>query len=255
MLNSRSPRHPGGIANSSGVLGHYLMDHHMGAGAYGMLPILGNAGAPVGRRPNGIYVPRFRNVKERRSDFIRGYGFQGGSSFERWKHGYRIPGFGAGFKEAIRRGRHWGISLVSFGECLARYENACELDPDAADAWGIPALRVRMTWGDNEKKMLKDASETAREMVESAGADGVSAWADISKPGEGIHEVGTARMGNDPKKSVLNKFNQMHEVKNVFVVDGSAFPNASEKNPTLTILALSWRATDYLGDEIKRGNL
>jgi choline dehydrogenase-like flavoprotein len=253
LLNSRGPKHPAGLGNSSGVLGHYLMDHFMGAGAYATLPVLGNSGAPSGHRPNGIYVPRFRNLKERHPDFIRGYGFQGGSSFEKWKHGYRLPGFGAGLKDAIRQGRYWHISLVSFGECLARHENFCELDPEKVDAWGIPVLRISMDWGDNEKKMLKDAQETAREMVEAAGGENVSAWANISRPGSGIHEVGTARMGDDPKTSVTDRWQQAHDVANLFLMDGSVYPSSACQNPTLTIMALAARACDHLIERFRRG--
>jgi choline dehydrogenase-like flavoprotein len=254
LLNSRSPRHPAGLGNSSGVLGHYLMDHFMGAGAFGLLPQLGNRGEPLGHRPNGIYVPRFRNLEERHPDFIRGYGFQGGSGFEKWKHGYRLPGFGAGLKEAIREKRYWHVTLVAFGESLARHDNFCELDPERVDAWGIPVLRIHMTWGDNELRMLKDASSTAREMVETTGAEGVSSWANISTPGSGIHEVGTARMGDDPKAFVVNRWQQAHDVDNLFVMDGSVYPSSACQNPTLTIMALAARACDHLVERFRTGD-
>jgi choline dehydrogenase-like flavoprotein len=250
LLNSAQ----GGLANSSGVLGHYLMDHFMGAGAFGLLPQLGNRGEPLGHRPNGIYVPRFRNLEERHPDFIRGYGFQGGSGFEKWKHGYRLPGFGAGLKGAIREQRYWHVTLVAFGECLARHDNFCELDPEKVDAWGIPVLRIHMTWGDNELRMLKDASSTAREMIETTGAEGVASWASISTPGSGIHEVGTARMGDDPKAFVVNRWQQTHDVDNLFVMDGSVYPSSACQNPTLTIMALAARACDHFVERFRTGD-
>jgi choline dehydrogenase-like flavoprotein len=253
LLNSRAPRHPQGLGNSSGNLGRYLMDHFMGAGAYATLPGLGNSGAPLGHRPNGIYVPRFRNLQERHPDFIRGYGFQGGSSFEKWKHGYRLPGFGPSLKEAIREKRYWHVSLVGFGECLARPDNLCTLDPTAVDAWGIPVLHISMSWGDNEQRMLKDASETAREMLEAAGGENVASWARISKPGSGIHEVGTARMGDDPKAFVTDRWQALHDAPNVCVMDGSVFPSSACQNPTLTIMALAARACDQLVERFRQG--
>jgi choline dehydrogenase-like flavoprotein len=257
MLNSRSARYPNGIANGSGVLGHYLMDHVMGGGAAGVLPMIDKSSAPLSnaRRPTGIYVPRFRNVTDKHPDFIRGYGYQGGATVEKWGHASTIPGFGPTFKQRVRDERGWSFRFGGFAECLPRFENFVALDKDRVDAWGIPVLHISMAWSDNEKKMVTDMSEEAAAMLEAAGAENVKKVAQPSIPGMGIHEVGTARMGNDPKASVLNRWEQAHEVANLFVMDGSAYPSSACQNPTLTIMALASRACDYLVDEMKRGAL
>ncbi|MEZ5352089.1 MAG: GMC family oxidoreductase [Bryobacteraceae bacterium] len=233
-----------GIANSSGALGHYLMDHIYQGGARGDMPGIETkpwAGMP--RRPNGIYVPRFRNVKEKMTNgFIRGYGFQGGgtTSFD-----FGAPGYGKSFKDAVRLGRtSLGISL--WGECLARKENRVEIDKSRVDAWGIPVLKVNMEWGDNEKKLWHDGRAQAAEMLEAAGAKNVEMTGQFSVPGFCIHEVGTARMGNDPKTSVVNQYCQSHDVENVFVTDGACWVSIGCANPTLTMMALTVRACDYI---------
>jgi choline dehydrogenase-like flavoprotein len=255
MLNSRSAKYPNGIANSSGVLGHYLMDHVMGGGASGVLPMLNAKVVPDARRPNGIYVPRFRNVTEKRADFLRGYGFQGGANVEKWGHAATIPGFGASFKQRVRDERKWQFRFGGFGECLPVFENRVELHKERVDAWGIPILHIDMTFGDNEKKLVNDMAETAAEMLEAAGAENVQKVAQPTVPGLAIHEVGTARMGNDPKTSVLNRWQQAHEVPNLFVMDGAVYPSSACPNPTLTIMALGSRASAYLVDQYKRGAL
>ncbi|MEZ5400684.1 MAG: GMC family oxidoreductase [Bryobacteraceae bacterium] len=236
-----------GIANSSGVLGSYLMDHIYQGGARGEMTMVETkpwAGMP--RRPNGIYVPRFRNVKEKMTNgFIRGYGYQGGgtTSFD-----FGAPGYGKSYKEAVRNGRTFmGISL--WGECLARKENRVEIDKNKVDAWGIPVLKINMEWGDNEKKLWHDGRAQAAEMLEAAGAKNVEMTGQFSVPGFCIHEVGTARMGNDPKTSVLNKYCQAHDVENVFVTDGAAWVSIGCANPTLTMMALTVRACDYIVNE------
>ena len=253
LLNSRSPRYPNGLGNSSGVLGHYLMDHVMGGGARGTLPVLKGVADSRGNRPNGIYIPRFRNLEQRHPDFLRGYGFQGSSLEVKWAHAYALPGFGASFKRQVREQRPWDIHLNAFGECLPQFENYCKLDESRRDAWGIPVLHISMAFGDNEKKMLKDAADTAIEMLEAAGAEDVERREEISTPGLGIHEVGTARMGNDPKTSVLNRWQQSHDVANLFVMDGAVYPSSACQNPTLTIMALAARACDHLVEEYRRG--
>jgi len=255
MLNSRSTKYPNGIANSSGVLGHYLMDHVMGAWAYGTLPVLKDVPDDVARRPNGVYVPRFRNIESRHPDFIRGYGFQGGSERDTYKHAYAMQEWGRGFKKKVRESRRWSFGLGSFGESLARFENFCELDKDKVDAWGIPVLHISMAHGDNEKKMLEDARQTAEEMVRASGALDVKSGAEMSVPGEAIHEVGTARMGNDSKGSVLNRWQQAHDVSNLFVMDGAVYPSSACQNPTITMMALAARACDHLVDEYRRGDV
>lgn len=250
LLNSA----PGGLANSSGVLGHYLMDHIYQGGAGGELPMLDAKpwfGAP--RRPNGIYVPRFRNVDRASTNgFIRGYGYQGGSSpsFD-----YGASGFGANFKKAVRENGKWNVSLGLWGECLARYDNYVELDRNRTDAWGIPVLKIDMKWGENEKALWHDGREQAAEMLEAAGAKNVRLTGQYSVPGFCIHEVGTARMGSDPKKSVLNGYAQAHEVKNLFVTDGAAWVSIACQNPTLTMMAITARACEYAVEQSRRGEL
>jgi choline dehydrogenase-like flavoprotein len=255
MLNSRSSKYPNGIANSSGVLGHYLMDHVMGAGARGVLPVLKGVPDTRTRRPNGIYIPRFRNITDTHPRFIRGYGFQGTARLEIWGHAFATPGFGAEFKRKVHDEQPWTINLNGFAECLSHFENFCELDKDKVDRWGIPVLRISAAYGDNEKNMLKDASETAAEMLEAAGAEDVKPRNEISIPGLAIHEVGTARMGDDPRTSVVNRWQQCHDVSNLWIMDGSVYPSSACQNPTITIMALASRACDRLVDEYRRGAL
>lgn len=233
-----------GICRSNDALGRYVMDHIYRGGASGTMPgIEQKAWAGPPRRPNGIYVPRFRNVKEKSTKgFIRGYGYQGGSSPA---FNFGASGFGKKFKEAVREG-DWGISLALWGECLARKENYVEIDPKRVDAWGIPVLRIHADWSDNEKKLWQDGREQAGEMLEAAGANDVRLTGEHSVPGFCIHELGTARMGNDPKRSVLNRFCQAHEVSNLFVTDGAAWVSSGCQNPTLTMMALTVRACDYI---------
>jgi choline dehydrogenase-like flavoprotein len=255
MLNSKSERHPNGLSNGSGALGHYLMDHIMGGGARGRLPMGKKAVDDRARRPNGIYVPRFRNIEDKHPGFLRGYGFQGGASMEKWGHAFALPGFGAAFKQQVRDDRPWNMNFSGFGECLGRYENFCEIDKEKVDSWGIPVLHISMAHSDNEKKMIKDMSDTAEEMLRAVGAEDVKGRAELAMPGLAIHEVGSARMGNDPKTSVLNRWQQAHEVKNLFVMDGAVFPSSACQNPTLTMMALASRACAHLVDEYKHGNL
>jgi len=251
LLNSA----PGGLANESGVLGHYLMDHIYRGGAAGFFRDL-KAEPWVGppRRPNGIYIPRFRNVaRPSTNGMIRGYGYQGGSSPE---FAMDSPGFGAGFKKAVRGNARWRANLGVWAECLPRKENYVELDPENTDAWGIPTLKVHMDWSDNDKKLWQDGREQGAAMLEAAGAKDVALTGDTySVPGFCIHEVGTARMGNDPKTSVLNSFSQTHEVKNLFVTDGAAWVTIGCQNPTLTMMAITARACDYIVDRHRKGEL
>jgi choline dehydrogenase-like flavoprotein len=241
-----------GLANSSGALGHYLMDHAVGAGAAGDLPGFDpTPGSPSGpHRANGIYVIRFRNIANgpRHPRFIRGYGFQGGASAG---FNFGAGGFGASYKKAVLAGSY-GIELGAFGESLPRFDNYCEIDPEMRDAWGIPALRIHMTHGDNEKAMMEDAASTAAEMLEAAGARNIKVNADLAEPGMAIHETGTARMGADPKKAVLDPSNQTHDVKNLFVMDGACYPSSACQNPTLTFMALTVRACDRLIERFKK---
>ena len=232
------------ICNSSGVLGRYLMDHIYQGGASGVMPQFeAKPWAGMPRRPNGIYVPRFRNVKEKSTNgFIRGYGYQGGAMPE---FDYGAPGFGAKYKEAVRSGA-WQMSLGLWGECLPRKENQVEIDKERVDAWGVPVLKVNMEWGDNEKKLWEDGRQQAAQMLEAAGARDVRVTGTYSVPGFCIHEVGTARMGADRKTSVLNQYCQSWDVENIFVTDGAAWVTIGCQNPTLTMMALTVRTCDYI---------
>jgi choline dehydrogenase-like flavoprotein len=256
MLNSPTLDGGEGIANSSGVLGHYLMDHVMGGGAGGTMPMLDSKAMAQDGRANGIYVPRFRNIDKQNGKFLRGYGFQGGSGQSLYGHARTVPGFGADFKKAVRDNHPWGINLGGFAESLARFENHVTINKSVVDAWGIPVLHVDMAFGDNERKLIDDAADSAAEMLEAAGAKDVRAWkGPLSIPGHAIHEVGTARMGDDPKKSVLNKFNQAHDVKNLFVTDGACYVSIACQNPTITMMAITGRACDYAVEELRAGRL
>lgn len=250
LLNSA----PGGLANSSGALGHYLMDHIYGGGAAGDLtgiPAKPWFGPP--RRPNGIYIPRFRNVTEKTTNgFIRGYGYQGGSSPS---FNMGAPGFGAEFKNAVREEGSWDTHISLWGECLARRENYVEIDKNTVDAWGVPVLKVHMSWSDNELKLFEDGRQQGAEMLEAAGAKNVRLTGSPSVPGFCIHEIGTARMGSDPKTSVLNAHCQSHDISNLYVTDGAAWASSSCVNPTLTMMALTVRACDHIIESKKKGEI
>ncbi|MDP9349855.1 MAG: GMC family oxidoreductase [Gemmatimonadota bacterium] len=257
MLNSKSRRFPDGIANSSGVLGHYLMDHPFQAGATGKLPGMEDQ-YYYGRRPNGIYIPRFRNLRGGDSDgvgFVRGYGYQGSASRSGWGRGAWSPGIGVQLKEKLRQPGPWEFWLGAWGEMLPREENHVALDPVQKDQWGIPLLRISCSWSDNERKMMADGAAQAAAMLEAAGCTDVSAYNNLPPPGFCIHEMGTARMGRDPKTSVLNAYNQAHDVPNLFVTDGACMASSANQNPSITYMALTARAADYAVGEMKRGNL
>jgi len=254
LLNSTSPEFPNGLANSSGELGHNLMDHHMGAGASGAMP--GHEDKmPFGNRPNGIYIPRFRNVKTKQKDFLRGYGYQGGGSREGWSRGMHMSGFGADFKNSLKKPGQWRMGIGGFGECLASHDNYLEVQKDKLDAWGIPTIKINCAWGDNERAMSRDIAVQAAEMLAAAGARDISVFQEMSPPGLAIHEMGTARMGRDPKTSVLNEHNQAHDVKNLFLTDGACMVSNSCVNPSLTYMALTARACDFAVSQIKKNEL
>ena len=251
LLNSSTREHPKGLGNSSGLLGHYLMDHVVGGGASGTfedLRELPSANPP--HRANGIYLIRFRNTpaEGKHPHFIRGYGFQGGSmpAFN-----LDAPGLGVDYKKAVKVGVY-EVSLGGFGESLANFDNFCDIDPNLKDAWGIPALRISMAHGKNEAALMRDAGITAAEMLDAAGAKNIRIRTGVEMPGMAVHEVGTARMGTDPKKSVLNAFCQSHDVPNVLVTDGSCYVSSACQNPTLTMMAITVRASDHLIDRFRR---
>jgi choline dehydrogenase-like flavoprotein len=254
LLNSGA-----GFCNSSGTLGRYLMDHIAGA-ASGALPVREEhawEGPP--RRPVGVYIPRGLNLDRPQTEgMIRGYGMQGAqnSNYGAASSIARVAGFGKGFKQAVRaRQDLWRFSITAYAECLARYDNFVELDPNIKDAWGIPALRMHATWSDNELKLYRYMLDEAEAMLRAAGAESVTKQAEPRWPGGATHEVGTARMGNDARKSVVNKWRQAHDVKNLFVTDGAAFVSSPSQNPTLTMMALSVQTADYIVDQAKRGAL
>ncbi|MEZ4702744.1 MAG: GMC family oxidoreductase [Rhodothermales bacterium] len=264
LLNSTSRSFPNGLANSSGALGKYLMDHHFRVGATAVMEGFDDR-YYVGNRPNGIYVPRFRNISRetRHPDFVRGYGFQGGASRASWGRGNGIPGFGAELKKTLRDPGPWGWWLGGWGEALPREDNTVTLDPDQTDRWGMPLLRIDCTWGPNELAMRKDIRSSAAEMLAAAGGKNINTFDEFetngangaAAPGLCIHEMGTARMGRDPKTSVLNGNNQAHDVPNLFVTDGSCMTSAANQNPSITYMALTARAANFAVEEMKKMNL
>ena len=254
LLNSATSEFPNGLANSSGELGHNLMDHHMGSGASGTMP--GHEDKmPFGNRPNGIYIPRFRNVDKKQKDFLRGYGYQGGGSREGWSRGLNRIGIGADFKNSLKGPGKWRLGMGGFGECLPNHDNYIEVDKDKPDAWGIPTLKIHSGWSENELAMSKDIGIQAGEMLSAAGAKDIQMRHEITPPGLAIHEMGTARMGRDPKTSVLNAHNQAHDAKNLFMTDGACMASSSCVNPSLTYMALTARACDFAVSEMKKNNL
>ncbi len=252
LLNSSSSSHTAGLGNSSGLLGKGLMDHSTGAGASAEFPQFNDRPDPVSspHRANGIYIVRYRNISKstKQPNFIRGYGFQGSAIAA---FNFDAEGFGASYKEAVRTGIY-RVSINAFGESLARDENFVSIDPKLKDAWGIPALHISMTHGDNEKALHEDAAASAAEMLEAAGAKNISIKSTVAMPGMAIHELGTARMGDDPKTSVTNSYCQLHDVSNVFAMDGACFVSSGCQNPTLTMMALTVRACDRIIDRFKK---
>jgi choline dehydrogenase-like flavoprotein len=253
LLLSGSPEFPNGLANSSGTLGRYLMDHTMGRGAKGIVEGFDDR-TYRGARPNGIYIPRFQNVRSRHPDFVRGYAYQGEAYRQGWER--MGAGFGADFKRSlIAEQGPWVLDLGGFGECLPREDNFVELDPAVKDAWGIPALRIHCTYGPNEQRQLAEMVTSAVEMLEAVGAKQITPIRDPVDPGLVIHEMGTARMGRDPKTSVLNGWNQAHDIPNLFITDGACMTSSANQNPSITYLALTARAAWYAVEAMKRHEL
>ncbi|HEY6265144.1 MAG TPA: GMC family oxidoreductase [Candidatus Acidoferrum sp.] len=256
LLNSVTPQHSNGLANSSGVLGHYLTAHVRSGGGRGEFPSFGakpsvEGGGP--HKPLGIYIARFRNLQNTPpyKKFLRGFGYEGESSSE---FTWDAPGFGAAYKKALLEPRT-SIEITGFGEVLPRWDNFVEIDSNLKDVFGIPVLKIHMSDGENERAMIKDMGDSAGEMLEAAGAKNIRTYAHPSAPRWALHEAGIARMGFDPKKSVLNQFQQSHDVKNLFVMDASGFTSNPCQNPTLTIMSLAVRSCDYLMSELKRNSL
>jgi choline dehydrogenase-like flavoprotein len=254
MLNSTSNRFPNGLGNDSGQLGRNLMDHHFRIGASGEWDGFEDKYF-YGRRANGIYIPRYRNVGNDKREYTRGFGYQGGASRQGWQRGVAELGVGADFKDALSKPGKWTFGMTAFGECLPYEENQMTLNKDKKDAWGLPTVTFNAEFKENEKKMRKDMMNDAAEMLEAGGCKNVRTYDNGSWPGMAIHEMGTARMGNDPKTSVINKFNQVHGCANVFVTDGAAMTSASCVNPSLTYMALTARAADHAVKELNKFNI
>ena len=257
MLNSVSESFPTGIANSSGALGHYLMDHLYGAGAMGRVEGF-EEDYYSGRRPIGLVMPRFRDYNEKSPNFKRGYFYMAGAQRANWEHIGTSDGFGADFKAAIRQPGPWYFNLSGSGEMLPRYENQVSLHPTLKDKWGMPQLHIDCSFSDNDWKMMEDIADTAANMLEAIGLKDVKKDIRAKRdwnPGLSIHEMGTARMGKDPKTSVLNGWNQAHDVPNLFVTDGACMTSSASQNPSLTYMALTARAADYAVQQLKLGKI
>ena len=257
LLNSKSARFPDGFGNSSGTLGRYVMDHHYGSGAGGTMPGFLDR-KTIGRRPNGIYIARFRNVNERTKhpDFLRGYGMQGGSSRGGWGRGSGMVGYGADFKQSLIDDLGpWRLSASGWGETLPHPDNRVTLDPNVRDRWGIPAARIDVRWRENERAMDKDMQVAMSEMLDAAGCTNISSYGSNNPPGHCIHEMGGARMSKTAEEGVLNKWNQAWDAKNLFITDGACMASNGCQNPSITYMALTARAVSHAVDSMKRGEL
>lgn len=257
LLNSTSDAFPNGLGNTSDQIGRNLMDHHGRVGAVGNFD-----GFPdkyySGRRPNNIYIPRFRNVdeKSRRDDYLRGFGYQGLAEREFWQDKIdHLTGFGEAFKDELLKPGFWKMHISGFGETLPNQSNRVMLAPRERDKWGFPLVHINLQYGANEFSMRKDMKTSAEEMLDASGFTNISGFDFTLVGGDCIHEMGTARMGTDPKTSVVNKWNQMHDVSNVFITDGSCMTSSACQNPSLTYMALTARACDYAVSQLKAGTL
>ncbi len=254
LMQSKSDRFPDGMGNDSGELGHNIMDHHFQAGASGSYDGFEDR-YYKGRRPNGLYIPRFRNIggDTDQENFKRGYGYQGGASREDWSESVAELAYGKELKEAVTEPGGWRIGLTGFGECLPYHENKMTLDYDKLDKWGLPTVTFDAEWKENEWEMRKDMVQQAVDMLTKAGFKDVQGHDRPGAPGLGIHEMGTARMGSDPKTSVVNENNQVHGVPNVYVTDGAFMTSASCVNPSLTYMAFTARAAAHAAEQLKNG--
>ena len=256
LLNSKSNRFPNGLGNDSGELGHNIMDHQLGSGASGSYEGFEDQ-YYTGRRPNGFYIPRFRNIggKKDAVDFLRGYGYQGGAGRNDWSAAVAELGYGEAYKKALLKPGKWTVGMGGFGEVLPYHENRMYLNYDKVDQWGLPKIVFDAEFKENEKKMKEDWKVQAAEMLENAGCKQVEIFDSNAPIGKGIHEMGTARMGHDPKTSVLNKYNQVHSVPNVIVTDGAFMTSSGTQNPSLTYMAFTARAVHHAVAELNKGNL
>lgn len=256
LLNSVSSRFPNGFGNDSNQLGHNLMDHHSSAGAYGLHDQFKDL-YYKGRRPCGFLIPRYRNLKDGEGlNFKRGYNIQGHGERQEWMdRSHNLIGFGKDFKAQLTTPGEWTIWMAGWGECLPYYENRIALDDLKKDKWGQPLIKIDFAFKENENNMMSDIQNTSAEMLENAGFKGVEVFNYRKHGGSTVHEMGTARMGHDPKTSVLNKFNQMHAAKNVFITDGSCMTSSSCQNPSLTYMALTARACEFAAQQLRSGEL
>lgn len=254
LMNSATDIWQGGLGSSSGQLGHNVMDHHLNVGAWGLVEGFDDT-YYSGRRPSGFYVPRFRNWGSDKRDYVRGFGYQGSASREGWQRNVAELAIGAGLKAALTEPGQWTIGMGGFGEMLPDHSNRIFLDPTVKDKWGLPVLAMDVEMKANELKMRKDMQQDAVEILEAAGVKQVQGYMGEYGPGMGIHEMGTARMGRDPKSSVLNANNQVWDAPNVFVTDGAAMTSASCVNPSLTYMALTARAANFAVEALKKGEL
>jgi choline dehydrogenase-like flavoprotein len=254
LMRSATDIWPGGLGSSSGELGHNLMDHHFRCGAEGVVEGLEDRYL-FGRKPTGFYIPRYRNLFGERRDYLRGFGYEGGASREGWGRAVAELGVGGDFKDAMAMPGAWTIGATAFGEMLPNHANQVTLDPVVKDKWGLPVLRIDCATGENEALMRKDMMADMAETLEQAGVKQVKTWDAGYFPGMGIHEMGTARMGRDPKTSVLNGHNQVWDAPNVFVTDGSCMTSTACQNPSLTYMALTARAAAFAVDALKRRDL
>jgi len=254
LMNSATDVWPDGLGSSSGELGYNLMDHHFRCGAGGTVEGYDDK-YYFGKRPNGPYIPRFRNLSGEKRDYIRGFGYQGGASRSGWSRDIAELNIGGEFKDALSEPGPWSIGFTAFGEILPYHENKISLDKNKKDKWGLPVLAIDCEIKDNEKKMRKDMIEDAKEMLTVAGIKNVEGFDRDYSMGMGIHEMGTARMGKDPKTSVLNQWNQVWDAPNVYVTDGACMTSAACVNPSLTYMALTARAVDHAVSELKKMKL
>jgi len=254
LMNSATDVWDGGLGSSSGELGHNLMDHHFRLGASGKMEGFEDKYV-YGRRPNGIYIPRFRNIGKDKRDYLRGFGYQGGAGREGWGRNVAELSIGGDFKDALCEPGSWTMGITAFGETLPYHENKVTLDKTKQDKWGLNILSIDAEIKQNELSMRKDMMADGQEMLENAGLTNVKTFDSGYTLGMGIHEMGTARMGHDPKTSVLNKFNQVWDATNVYVTDGAAMTSAGCQNPSLTYMALTARAVDHAVSELKKGNI
>ncbi|HEX2693462.1 MAG TPA: GMC family oxidoreductase [Gemmatimonadaceae bacterium] len=254
LLRSATDVWPGGLGSSSGELGHNLMDHHFRVGAQGSIEGLEDK-YTYGRRPNGFYIPRYRNLNGEKRPYLRGFGYQGGAGRGGWSRAVAELGVGGQFKDAMSQPGGWTIGATAFGEMLPNHANTVTIDQNRKDKWGLPVHKIDCATGENEALMRRDMANDMAELLDQAGVKDVEMYNAPCFPGMGIHEMGTARMGRDPKTSVLNSHNQVWDAPNVFVTDGSCMVSTACQNPSLTYMALTARAADYAVNELKRRNL